>query len=298
MIQYSVALHPNEFRPAGSNAKALGFLEHGGEARFAEACSQINVTQASGPQTGYGQRSYGARVTDSRGVSYWLKVFGLRSVDNERWKAEIEADAIIGLRKPDLIQQVTWTHVDEFWVARLTTLVTDVVEVGPWADANAAGLSDGWLEHLDQSLQILTRQPCTRTHVRIDLFERWLWRHFKRRLSIAPSDWVPSHNDLQWSNLSHPNLSILDWEWFGRSPPGYDQGSLIAYSCHNDSLTARLETAFGATFDSELATFGRLFAAHTIRNSVEAGWLNPAMREPIGRLIERWDSKIRQRTST
>lgn len=298
MTQRPVAFCPNEFSPLGSNAKELGFLENGRRARFAEACSALNVRQTSEPQTGYGQRSYGAKVTDDSGASYWLKVFGLRSVDNERWKAEIAADAITGLPKPELFRQTTWKHIDEFWVARLTTLAADVIEVGPWAGANAAGMPDPWLERLVQSLQVLTRQPCTRTHVRIDLFERWLWRHFKRRMSITPSDWVPSHNDLQWSNLSHPDLSILDWEWFGRSPPGYDQGSLIAYSCHDDSLTARLEKAFGATFDSELATFGRLFAAHTIRNSVDSGWLNPAMREPVGRLIERWDSHIRKRTST
>jgi hypothetical protein len=283
----------NAFSPAASNARELGFLGAGHELRFAEACSTLNVRQASEPQTGYGTRSYGARVIDESGASYWLKVFGLTSEKNERWKAEVEADSITGVRKPELIRQITWRHVDEFWVARLTTFVPGIVEAGPWAEAGARRVEHAWLQSLDESLETLARQSCTRVHIQTDLFERWLWRHFKRRVTISPSDWVASHNDLQWSNLSHPELSILDWEWYGRSPRGYDQGMLIAYSCHEDKLVVRLEDVFRPAFERDIATFGKIFAAHTIRNSIQSGWLNPSMKTPIERLIGRWESEVR-----
>jgi hypothetical protein len=253
----------------------------------------LNVRQDSEPQTGYGTRSYGARVIDESGEACWLKVFGLTSDKNERWKAESDADAITGVRKPELIRQITWAHTDEFWVARLTELVTGIVETGPWADVGAHGVQDAWLETLNESLEALARQPCTRVHIEPGLFERWLWRHFRCRLTIGAFDWVPSHNDLQWSNLSHPDLSILDWEWFGRSPRGYDQGALIAYSCHDQELTARLEQTFKPALATDIGAFGKLFAAHTIRNSIRSRWLTPLMEAPVERLIGRWESQLR-----
>lgn len=283
----------NAFSPPASNARELGFLGGGHELRFAEACSVLNVRQSSEPQTGYGTRSYGTRVIDESGASYWLKIFGLTSDKNERWKAEVEADSITGVRKPKLIRQITWRHADEFWVARLTTFATGIVEGGPWAEIGASRVEHAWLESLSESLDALARQSCTRVHIQTGLFERWLWRHFRRRIPTTPSDWVPSHNDLQWSNLSHPELSILDWEWYGRSPRGYDQGTLIAYSCHEDDLVARLEAVFGPAFESEIGAFGKIFAAHTIRNSIQSGWLIPSMKTPVERLIGRWESEVR-----
>jgi hypothetical protein len=293
MSDQNPAASLNKFSPASSNARELGFLEHGHPLRFAEACSTLNLHQASEPQKGYGTRSYGASVIDENGAKYWLKVFGLTSDKNERWKSETESDAITGVHKPQLIRQITWKPADGFWVARLTTFVTGIVEAGPWAQVSAHGVEYAWLESLNESLKALALQPCARVHVQTSLFERWLSRHFRRRPAITVSDWVPSHNDLQWSNLSHPDLSILDWEWYGRSPRGYDQGTLIAYSCHDDELTARLEKAFRPALETSIGAFGKLFAAHTIRSSIQSGWLNPLMKTPIEKLIGRWESQLR-----
>ena len=289
----SVATTLNAYSPAASNAAQLGFLERGHQARFAEACSALKLRQVSEPNTGYGTRSFGAKVIDQNGTVCWLKVFGLASHRNERWLSEMEADSIKQVPKPQLVRQFTWTHDAEFWVARLTTLVTGLVEEGPWAGASAHGIEDPWLESLTDSLRTLAHQPCTRAHVQTRLFARWLKRYVRVPPTITPADWVTSHNDLQWSNLSYPNLTILDWEWFGQSPLGYDQGMLIAYSCHDDELTERLEQAFKPALESGIGAYGKLFAAHTVRNSIRSGWLTPAMEAPLGRLISRWDSEPR-----
>jgi hypothetical protein len=283
----------NAFRPRGSNAAQLGFFERDHSSRFAEACSALNVRQVSDPNTGYGTRSYGAKVIDQSGATAWLKVFGLISESNERWKAETEADTITEVPKPTLLRQISWRHADEFWVARLTTFVAGIVEPGPWADVAADGVEMSWLKSLSTSLEILAQQPCSRIHIQTRIFERWLKRHFRHPPTITSADWVPSHNDLQWSNLSHPDLSLLDWEWYGRSPRGYDQGTLIAYSCHNAELAARLEREFHAVFETDIGIYGKLFAAHTVRNAIRNGWLTPAMTRPVERLIERWEAPIR-----
>lgn len=291
--QSPVATTLNEYSPATSNAAQLGFLERGHQARFAEACSALRLCQASEPNRGYGTRSFGARVVDQNGTACWLKVFGLTSRHNERWQSEMDADAIKHVPKPQLVRQFTWTHDGEFWVARLTTLVTSIVEGGPWAGVTAHSVEDTWLESLTDSLEALAPQPCTRVHVHTRLFARWLKRHVRIAPTIAPADYVPSHNDLQWSNLSSPNLSILDWEWYGRSPRGYDQGMLIAYSCHDDELVERLEQAFKPALETGIGALGKLFAAHTVRNSIRSGWLTPAMEAPLERLITRWESELR-----
>lgn len=284
---------PNGFTPAASNARELGFLEGGHAPAFAEACTRLNVKPVFTPRPGYGKRSIGAKVVDADGNHRWLKVFGLTTADNERWKAETDSDAIAGIHNPELIEQISWRQRNEFWVARLTEFAAGILEDGPWADAAAHGVTDIWIESLNRSLETLTRQPCTRIHIQPEIFRRWLWRHFRRELPAASSGWVPSHNDLQWSNLSFPDLFILDWEWFGQSPHGYDQGMLIAYSCHDDELTARLERAFEPVLGGEFGHYAKLFAAHTVRNSIRSGWLNPAIQASVERLIGRWEAQLR-----
>jgi len=280
----------NAFRPGQTNAGQLGFVTTGLASHFTEACERLNVRPAGETQFGYGRRSAGAEVSDASGNRLWLKVFGLTSADNERWKAEQASDALIGVRKPELMQEVSWTHQGEIWVARLSQAAAGVLEDGPWADDHAHGVSDGWIADLNQALEALAKQRCRRAHIQPDLFKRWLRRHFRREL---PDDFVASHNDLQWSNLASPELLILDWEWFGLSPRGYDQGMLIAYSCGDEDLTARLEQSFALILANETAHYGKLFAAHTVRNSIKNGWLNPALREPLTRLIKRWESERR-----
>lgn len=291
--QSPVTTSLNKFSPTTSNAAQLGFLERGHPSRFAEACSTLNVRQTSEPDSGYGKRSYGAKVIDERGHICWLKVFGLTSHQNERWQSEMDADVITDVPKPHLIRQFTWKHGDEFWVARLTTLVTGIVEEGPWAGISAHSVEDQWLESLTKSLNALALQPCTRVHIQASLFERWLKRHFRKPPKIAATDWVPSHNDLQWSNLSHPTIFFLDWEWYGQSPRGYDLGTLMTCSCHDNELLSRLEDAFKPALSTEISAFGKLFAAHTISNSIRNGWLTPAMKTPVARLINRWESELK-----
>lgn len=123
------------------------------------------------------------------------------------------------------------------------------------------------------SLDHLANAPCEQVGVTGRLFRRWLWSNFRRVLAIEDTDWVASHNDLQWSNLCGPELSILDWEWFGRSPRGYDQAKLIAYSCHDHELT--WGGGIRLFVSSEMSRFAKVFAAHTVRNDVLSGWLNP-----------------------
>jgi hypothetical protein len=69
-------------------------------------------------------------------------------------------------------------------------------------------------------------------------------------------------------------------------------GSLIVYSCHDEELTARLEGVFEPALESGIGPFGKLFAAHTIRNSIRSGWLSPAMEAPVEQLIRRWKSHL------
>lgn len=264
--------------------------------RFGEACEKLGVVRVSEIDAGYWGKAFGAVVETADGNRYWLKVFGVTFRDNANRLAEIRADEIVGIRKPSLVAQCDWGDAGIHYTARLTTLANAAVECNPWASAAAAELPESWFNDLMTTLNDLSAHASTGTHLKRKTLEDWLLCRYQIRYEFPQDDWRLSHNDLNWSNVTAPVLSVLDWEWHGYSPVGYDPGRLIAFSCRHERLVSRLERAFASCFASFTGLAARTYATHVVDGGVKDGSFDPELGPALDRMLNRLDDELRIRS--
>lgn len=231
-------------------------------------------------------RNIGARVRLHDGTEAWLKVGGVYARQNRFFLGEPQAAEITGVPKPAMLANVEWTRGMVTWGARLMTLIdAPVVEFDLWAGNRAAHVSDAWIAALKAALERLAPQParcatCDPRHVHKILDEHY-------GVAAPPREaWHLAHSDLHWSNLTAPELAILDWEVWGLAPPGYDIAMLIAYSANDAGLVARLEEAFAETLAKPSVRATRLYVLHLVLEMTENGHLDPDMRDSVAGMLE------------
>lgn len=281
------------WRPVNIAPHELSFEKAGIVERFHEACARLNVRPVTPDiNGGYSGRTAGARVETADGRQLWLRVAGVTSTDNRLLKADIAADTITGVPKPVLVEQSNWVNGNIHWTARLVTLADTAIEVNPWAGPSAASVTDDWIGELKQALDGLGSKTSAQIHVSPEALQKWLSDTNQIEHEFPQSEWRLSHNDLNWSNLTAPKLSILDWEWHGLSPTGFDPGLLIAYSCRNEELVRRLERAFEPYFETFTGRVARAFATDQLRSAAAGGWLDPAMLRHLDAMLERLNSQV------
>lgn len=272
--------------------RALGFCAENLDARFSDACDQLGVTPVSEPDRSYWGKAIGAIVATARGERHWLKVYGVTQIDNANRCTEIRADELIGSWKPSLIAQFDWSIENVHYTARLTTLANAPVERNPWAGAAAAELPDSWIHDLRAALNSLSTHASNGTFLRQKTLEDWLFARHHIRHEFPQGDWRLSHNDLNWGNVTAPALSILDWEWHGYSPVGYDIGRLIAFACRQSDLVARLEQAFAPDLTSFTGRVARSNATGWVMEGVRSGSFDPDLEPFLARMITRLDDEL------
>lgn len=281
------------WRPSKTAPHELDFETAGLVEQFHEACARLQVRPITPDiNGGYSGRTAGACVETADGRKLWLRVVGVASLDNRLLKGDIAADRISGIPKPVLIEQSDWIHKNIHWRARLVTFAGAAVEVNPWAGPAAAAITDEWIGELKQSLDRLAEQSSGQVHVSVDALKKWLADSHQIEHDFPQNDWRLSHNDLNWSNLCAPKLSIVDWEWHGLSPVGFDPGLLIAYSCMNEQLVHRLENAFAPFFETFTGRAAQAFAVDQLRSATASGWLDPQMLRPLDIMFERLNRQL------
>lgn len=281
--------------PDSHNIDGLGFVTCDLETRFHEACEKLRLAPVSEIDKGYWGKTFGSVVETADGKRYWLKVFGVKQIDNANRLAEIRADEIVGVCKPALVKQHDWSDAGIYYTARMTTLAAASVERNPWAGTTAAELPDSWIHDLVYALSSLSAYPSTRTYIKQRTLEQWLFARHRIRYDFPQDDWRLSHNDLNWSNVTAPALSILDWEWHGYSPVGYDPGRLIAFACRHVNLVGRLERAFTPCFTSFTGRVARAYATDQVMDGVKTGIFDPELEIPLLQMMDRLDAELHTR---
>ena len=182
------------------------------------------------------------------------------------------------------------------------TLADPAVAADPWAGAAAMRVTEAWHCELKEALDDLCGQRTpsgerpSRFVVSPQALQEWFRSEYAIEYDFPLSDRRLSHNDLHWSNLTAPSLSILDWEWLGLLPVGYDAGMLIANSCTSDDLVARLERVFAPHFETATGYAARLFAAHAVRNGARNEWLDPQLMPHLDTMMARLEGGLRTYT--
>jgi hypothetical protein len=220
------------------------------------------------------RRSAGART--DRGTWVRIELRGLDRAGDQGWGTEAAA-VLHGVPRPawhaglswhDPARRAMW-HADE----------TELVSQPPVARATAAaGLPGTWWDSLRAALgalaghQVSRRatpdlEPVTQDRVSSDI-----GRVFPGA-GTAISEWACAHADLNWPNLTGPDLRILDWEDWGMAPRGTDAARLWFSSLTEPGLAGQVTACLAADLRSRDGQVMALWEC--------ARWLEHAGDEPL-----------------
>jgi len=263
-----------------------GFAHANLEASFAEACRVLDLVPLTEPSRSHWRKSIGAGVRGPDGTPCWMKVSGVHGPPGPWYReGEESAAAITGIPKPLLRKIHDWTSDDVHWRAFLTTAALSEA-IGPTLSFGLGlrPVTDLWLEHLEAALNALARIETSRLRLPRDQIVDRITLRFGARAPHTATEWRAAHGDLNWSNVTAPNLSLLDWEMWGMAPRGYDAAVLIVRSCADPPLAARLRAVFARDLDTPSGRVAQLLACTDMLTFIEDGWVDPMYHRPIEKL--------------
>ena len=194
----------------------------------------------------------------------WVRIEcrGLERLDGQGWGLEAAA-TLAGLPIPqwhaglswyDPMHQVMW-RADE----------TQLIEQNPIGRSTAAtSLPDSWWAAFDAALDALAKSSTTRLATP-DLEPISVERVRAAIAKVFPDadapieEWTTAHADLNWANMTGPQLRILDWEDWGRAPRGLDAANLWFSSLTVPGLAEKVLHHCQADLESPTGRTMRLF---------------------------------------
>ena len=207
------------------------------------------------------RRSIG--VATDRGTWVRVECRGLERLDGQGWGIEA-AEALRDVAKPEWYAGIAWFDPARRVMWRADE--TSYVEEQPVGKAAAAtGLPDAWWASLDGSLDVMAGHRVTRlatpdcepiTQERVSSMIEKVLPH---RVDSTIEEWTTAHADLNWANLTGPNLYILDFEDWGRAPRGLDAANLWRSSLTVPEVSDRVYRQRRADLESRTGQIMMLF---------------------------------------
>jgi hypothetical protein len=162
----------------------------------------------------------------------WVRVEcrGLELFDGQGWGLEA-AQILDGVPMPRWHAGISWldTEREVMWRADEIQLI-DETPIG--RAVNAPGLPDAWWEAFNVAMDELASHATTRTAtpdcepISPARVETAIRKVFPDCTNLRLDEWITAHADLNWANLTGPQLWILDWVDWGRAPRGLDAANL------------------------------------------------------------------------
>lgn len=207
------------------------------------------------------RRSIGFR--SHRGTWVRVECRGMERFDGQGWGLEA-AQILDGVPVPAWHAEISWLDLERsvMWRADETALV----EQAPVGRAvHALVLSDSWWTQFNTAMDCLAGNTTSRlatpdcepiTWERVDAAIR---KVFPDAPDISLDEWTTAHADLNWSNMTGPELWILDWEDFGRAPRGLDAANLWFGSLAVPEVAEKVYNGRHQDIDSRAGRETRLF---------------------------------------
>lgn len=228
------------------------------EESFPEACRRLGVTPLKAPRRHWRfAHSCGAPVENSDGLRCWLKVTGwTANAGRHSWERETAAAGITGVPKPEVLGTADWNSNETNWAALLFTLApSPTVKLDGWPIGLRTTLSDAWLSELKISLEALARVETDEWRISHKQIAKKIATHFGPDVPLEADEWRTCHGDLVATNLTAPNLMLLDWERWGLAPRGFDPARLLTSVVAHSDMVRRIENMF---VDDLLSPSGRV----------------------------------------
>lgn len=252
-----------------------------------EAAGKLGVRVVGERHYGLAGKSAGAVVAEGM-RSRWLRVTGLVGARlNQRRRAEIHAERLTDLPKPDTHRAIEWESKGVHWRAVLSTLAASPTPSEYcWLPKGAAVPPAGWFSDLRAALTRLQQAETDEYVVTREQVQVGIRGHFGPDAPHEATAWGVGHGDLHWKNLTVPNLTLLDWENWGLAPLGYDVARLMVYAAHVPQVQKALYQTFADEFDTSTGCVALLFAIGAVKSDIAAGVADSDLARPLERMAE------------
>jgi hypothetical protein len=242
-----------------------------------EACRILDAEPVG--EARYSERSntIGTHIRSRDGASSWLKLAQVSTKLGE-WlrRGELAVRPFEGVPMPEILREfecgsdgLNW-HALQFSFAPSPAVLTQ-----SWIARPLKTVEDRWLKQLKQAILNINKAPLTRWGVHPGHVARLIGRRFGKSAPHTVDEWRTAHGDLQWSNLTAPDLMLLDWENWGAAPRGFDAATLLSHSFMDPALFRRIEAVFAEDLNTPSGVVARLFQYSRILDAIEAGARDP-----------------------
>lgn len=242
--------------------------------QLARAAGHFSVILVGEPIFGWRDRTVGSGTHDGR----WLRVSWsqTRWTHGEWWVGNEEAGKITGVPKPSVLDIHDWKATDDVWGecclrAEVMTLVADKPCSATSELRAEIDLPDQWWADLRKALDVLAEYDTDRGELTQEDVTNRLLAYFGSGIHPIVTRWTTAHNDLNWSNITAPNLFLLDWESWGKKMAGYDAASLYILSLLSPGTAAKVYDTFSDILDSADGKRAQLFVISRYLKRVEIG---------------------------
>lgn len=241
-------------------------------AQLEHAADKVDGTLVGAPTFGWHDRSIGGLVTVA-GKDRWLRLTSETSwwADGEFWIGNVQAQAIPNVPKPRLLARHEWSDGDRELYAELMTLAPSPAVTTDMVLRHMPDIDAGWWADLRRALHALAEHGTDRVCINGHDLRLRLLATFGIDVDPTKLDLTCAHGDLQWSNLTAPNLCLLDWEAWGTAPAGYDAAVLYCSSILRPEVAQEVHATFNDLLDTPTGRIAQLAAVTKFLRQVDQG---------------------------
>ncbi|MPZ00163.1 MAG: phosphotransferase [Actinophytocola sp.] len=257
-------------------------------ANLARAARHFDVAVDGEPVFGWRLCSIGARGSRA-GTWRWLRVVSdyPQWASGDGWTGNADANALLGIAKPQLLDVYEWDDDGRRQRAELFTLLpgtpvstTDVLH-------RTVHLPERWWAQLRANVNNLRNTPTGRINADQPIVSRRSATAFGAEVRVQ--HWEMVHGDLHWANLLFPKLGILDWELWGRGPVGTDAATLYFHSLLVPAVANRVRVTFADVLEGPDGRIAQLAVAARMLGRIEDGDY-PELEHPLREHIAALDA--------
>lgn len=255
------------------------------------AAEHFSLTLNGEPTFGWRDRTIASRAAGPDG-NRWLRVSWsqVHWTGDSFWTGNQDAAMIVGVPRPAVLDMYEWGEPSYRNRAEVMTLVTDRACSATQELRSELALPEQWWHNLRSALDTLSTHKTERTITSQERITSRLLAFFGSSVDPIVARWATAHGDLNWSNLTAPDLVILDWESFGVAPVGYDAATLYILSLLTPDTAKNVHGTFADVLDSPDGVRSQLHVIGRYLKRVEHGD-SPDLADPLHRharkLIER-----------
>jgi hypothetical protein len=265
-----------------------GFVTAGLEPAFADACARLQLTPLAPPFRSRLAKSCNGPVASADGERRWLKITGIpQGTVNQARTREQAFDALDGIPKPAVIGILDWEAAGVAWRARQSEIARSPVASSQHFGRELPAIGPEWISSLRVALGRLAAVETSHYCMTPDLVAGEIARLFGPDAPRRAEEWQVAHGDLNWTNLTAPEVMLLDGETWGLAPRGYDLAYLIVNTGYDDELMRRLELAFADELRRPSGRVAQLAACAVMLNYLTTERHDPVYQRRIEALAGR-----------